>query len=265
MVNRGSVPNVDLPITNGTKPVPIGDAKTRNLVKYHCTHCGFANSFYGKLEPSYSVYCFGCRKVYSVGDSMQNRYEVEQHGEQGRMRSGSPIFYGMLQSMAELHDRKSHDYASNDNPFENYHFAGKMSKLFDNPDDAGFIGRIGEKLYRLANLENNNKSARNESVEDTENDLCVIMVLWVADRRARRMRQNAKSANIGEQYNAMKSPLESLSEILNPHQAKVRVLTLYTSDSSIHCISIIRINSNPIVRVHRFKYTVFAWTTNTIN
>jgi hypothetical protein len=101
-------------------------------------------------------------------------------------RHGSPIFYELIQQMAQIHNKKSHDYASDDNPFANYQFAGKLSKLFDNPDDAGFIGRIGEKLYRLANLENHNKLPSNESIADTEVDICVIVALWVAMRRERR-------------------------------------------------------------------------------
>lgn len=106
--------------------------------------------------------------------------------KQEKVRHGSPTFYELLDHMASIHERKSHDYASNDNPFGNYHFAGLLSKLFDNPDDAGFIGRIGEKLYRLANLENNNKTPSNETIEDTEVDICTIVVLWMASRIERR-------------------------------------------------------------------------------
>lgn len=101
-------------------------------------------------------------------------------------RNGSPIFYNLLERMADTHDKKSHDYANNSDPFGNYHFAGLMSQLFTNPDDAGFIGRLGEKIFRLANLENSGKSPINESVEDTELDICVIVTLWMADRRDRR-------------------------------------------------------------------------------
>lgn len=101
-------------------------------------------------------------------------------------RHGSPAFYNLLEEMAEIHDRKSHDYASDDNPFGNYHFAGTLSKLFNNPEDAGFLGRIGEKLYRLANIENSGKTPKNELIEDTEKDLAVIMTLWMADRWERR-------------------------------------------------------------------------------
>lgn len=103
------------------------------------------------------------------------------------IKNGSPLFYALLKSMSNLHDRKSHDYASNNDPYANYRFAGKLSKLFNNPDDSGFLGRLAEKIYRLANLENSNKTPSNESIEDTELDLCVIMTLWMASRRDSRM------------------------------------------------------------------------------
>lgn len=117
------------------------------------------------------------------------KYGVEEHGNMGRQRHGSPTFYKLLEEMAVTHDKKSHDYASDSNPSGNYHFAGKLSLLFSHSEqDAGFVGRIGEKLYRLANLESSQKIAQNESIEDTERDLCVIMALWMADRRDRRIR-----------------------------------------------------------------------------
>lgn len=101
-------------------------------------------------------------------------------------KNGSPEFYKLLEEMSETHHKKSHDYASNNDPFANYKFAGMMSHLFKNSDDAGFIGRIGEKIYRLANLENSGKEAVNESIEDTEKDIATIIVLWMAMRRERR-------------------------------------------------------------------------------
>lgn len=105
-----------------------------------------------------------------------------------RKRSGMPEFYKLLEEMAETHDKKSHDYASDSNPAGNYHFAGELASLFaHSPEDAGFVGRIGEKIYRLSNLEKAGKSPKNESIEDTEKDICVIAALWMADRRKRRM------------------------------------------------------------------------------
>jgi hypothetical protein len=111
--------------------------------------------------------------------------------EESRTRNGSPIFYALLERMANTHDRKSHDYASNDDPYGNYHFAGKVSTLFAHShEDAGFAGRVAEKLYRLANLESSQKIPSNESVEDTEVDICTIVTLWMADRMDRRANKN---------------------------------------------------------------------------
>lgn len=101
--------------------------------------------------------------------------------------SGSPEFHKLLEEMGNLHDEKSHDYASDSNPFGNYQFAGQLGQLFaHSASDLGFVTRIGEKLFRLANLESSGKSPKNESVADTERDLCVIMTLWMAARRSGR-------------------------------------------------------------------------------
>lgn len=108
----------------------------------------------------------------------------------GRVRHGSPVFYALLEEMAETHDKKSHDYASDSDPFGNYHFAGKLAQLFAHShEDAGFVGRLGEKIYRLANLERDNKTPFNESVDDTERDIAIIVALWMSDRRDRRAKR----------------------------------------------------------------------------
>ncbi len=113
----------------------------------------------------------------------------KESDEYYRPKHGSPTFYKLLEEAAELHNIKSHDYASNDNPSGNYHFAGLLSNLFKHSsEDAGFVGRIGEKIYRLANLEKDGKHPKNESIEDTERDIVVITALWITDRRDRRLK-----------------------------------------------------------------------------
>lgn len=103
-------------------------------------------------------------------------------------RHGSPTFYKFLEEMAELHSRKSHDYAGNKNPYGNYHFAGLVANLFSHsPEDAGFVGRLAEKIFRLSVLEGEGKIPKNENIEDTENDIAVIATLWMSSRRDRRM------------------------------------------------------------------------------
>jgi hypothetical protein len=110
-------------------------------------------------------------------------------------RHGSPEFYKILEEMAELHNRKSHDYASDNNPFGNYIFSGQVGQLFaHSPTDLGFVTRLFEKVYRLANLEGSGRTAKNESIDDTERDLCVIMALWIACRRHERNKVTAAKA-----------------------------------------------------------------------
>jgi len=99
---------------------------------------------------------------------------------------GSKTFHELLKEAGQLHSLKSHDYATDEDPYGNYRFAGMMSQLFKSADDAGFVARIGEKMFRLANLENNAKAPKNESIEDSERDICTIVVLWISMRRDRR-------------------------------------------------------------------------------
>jgi len=104
-----------------------------------------------------------------------------------RQRNGSPTFYELLTEMAETHDKKSHDYAKDDSPFGNYEFAGILANMFSySAIDAGFAGRLGEKLYRLFVLEGGGKIPKNEPVVDTERDIAVIATLWMAARKDRR-------------------------------------------------------------------------------
>jgi hypothetical protein len=102
-------------------------------------------------------------------------------------KHGSPEFYELLTKAAELHDRKSHDYADKSDPFGNYHFSGKFGALFaHSPEDMGFASRLGEKIFRLSNLTKNELTPLNESIEDTEMDIAVIAILWMASRKHRR-------------------------------------------------------------------------------
>lgn len=125
---------------------------------------------------------------------LSNDYREVNYGDKGYTRHGLPAFYSLLQECAETHDKKSHDYASESNPTGNYHFAGRLALLFSHSEqDAGFIGRIGEKVYRLANLESSQKVPSNESIEDTERDIAVITLLWMADRRMRRYQKKVEA------------------------------------------------------------------------
>lgn len=117
---------------------------------------------------------------------------LEFEDGKGRPLNGSQTFYSLLGRAADVHDSKSHDYASNSDPLGNYRFAGELSRLFSDPTDAGLIGRFGEKLYRLANLDKKGSEPKNESVEDTEIDMLVIIGLFAANRRDRRNQTKVK-------------------------------------------------------------------------
>ncbi len=125
--------------------------------------------------------------------------------------------------MAETHSRKSHDYASNENPYGNYHFAGMVASLFAHShEDAGFAGRIAEKVYRLANLEGSQKTTLNETIEDTEVDIVTICALWMADRRNRRLTQNKVSYSrfVGESHE-IRDAFLSQANLLTPNDLTV--------------------------------------------
>lgn len=126
------------------------------------------------------------------------------------MRHGNPKFYELIDEMAKTHEIKSHDYASDSNPSGNYHFAGKIASLFAHShEDAGFVGRIAEKIYRLANLESSQKNPKNESIEDTEKDIAVITCLWMADRRGRRIIKEVKETPFQGIESSTPKPWES--------------------------------------------------------
>jgi hypothetical protein len=100
-------------------------------------------------------------------------------------------FYDLLKASGDLHTLKANEYSGDADPYANFKFAGQMSKLFVDPDDSGFVGRIAERLFRLANLENSGKTPQNEPIEDTERELCMLVVLWMSMRKDRRRGQVA--------------------------------------------------------------------------
>lgn len=195
--------------------------KTMTYYYYVCPHCRY-NNVYTKIMPSGALTtCISCLKHFTLivveqrgeaymggPDTPRQTKEIvdiqvpEGFGKEGLKkdynkvtfpdgkgftRAGSKVFYELLEEMAETHDQKSHDYASDDNPFGNYEFAGKVSVMFaHSPFDAGFAGRLAEKIYRIANLESSDKVPKNETIVDTERDICVIVTLWMAARRERR-------------------------------------------------------------------------------
>ena len=90
-------------------------------------------------------------------------------------------FNNLMDSIKELHAKKNHDYASDDNPYSNFEFAAHLVSEFNNPVDQVFAGIIGIKLARLGQLLSG-KKPNNESAEDTMRDLTTYCGIWTARR-----------------------------------------------------------------------------------
>lgn len=104
-------------------------------------------------------------------------------------------FHELLERMKEVHDRKSHDYAQDHDPFSNFRRAAQIVDWFRDPSDQVFAGIIGIKLARLAELMNG-KQALNESMEDNLIDLANYVGLWYAFYKDRQEAISVK-ANMG--------------------------------------------------------------------
>lgn len=94
----------------------------------------------------------------------------------------NPRFDAQLERMAEIHNRKSYDYAQTDSGeyYSNFEFAAMVAQPFTDPVDRVFATMIGIKLARLAELTANGKAPQNESLRDTFDDLATYAALWAS-------------------------------------------------------------------------------------
>ncbi len=88
--------------------------------------------------------------------------------------AGNPRFHKLLQKMAEVHDKKSADYASTSNYYSNFEKAAAAAGV--SVDDV-FNTLIEVKTARLVELMKNGKTPQNESVQDTLLDRAVYCIL----------------------------------------------------------------------------------------
>lgn len=91
----------------------------------------------------------------------------------------SKAFHDLLTKCREVHDRKSADYAQEGNSFSNFQRAAQIASWFNDNHDKTFTVLIGVKLARLAELLNG-KEPKNESVQDSFEDLVNYCALWAA-------------------------------------------------------------------------------------
>ncbi len=87
---------------------------------------------------------------------------------------GHPMFYKTLEAMAELHSRKAHDYAGDEDPLSNFR---NVAKVIGSTDWEVSIMFLATKFFRLMNLLERGEEAENEPIEDTLMDLAVYAIL----------------------------------------------------------------------------------------
>lgn len=86
----------------------------------------------------------------------------------------NPKFNAFAEHALELHDKKNHDYASDNNPYSNFEFAAHYAGI---TVDQVFDVMIGVKQARLIELTSAGKTPNNESIWDTKRDLAVYAML----------------------------------------------------------------------------------------
>lgn len=89
----------------------------------------------------------------------------------------NPKFHSLLKKMADMHDKKSADYATDTNYYSNFENAAISAST---SVDAVFRTMIGIKLARLAELQGKGKTPKNESVMDSLIDLAVYATLYAS-------------------------------------------------------------------------------------
>lgn len=92
-----------------------------------------------------------------------------------------PLISGMndtFDKLKELHKRKNDDYAGDRVPLYSFKFSEWLIGHFKRDHDKVFVNQIGIKLARLAVLLDKNGEAKNESVEDSFDDLINYCAIW---------------------------------------------------------------------------------------
>jgi hypothetical protein len=82
----------------------------------------------------------------------------------------------LVRELLDLHNQKNHDYASEADPFSNFAYAAQFAGV---TVDTVFKVLMGVKWARLKELQNK-LQPRNESVQDTRQDLALYTLLWAA-------------------------------------------------------------------------------------
>lgn len=94
-----------------------------------------------------------------------------------QVQKSNPKFHAALKQMAEMHDRKSADYADtqNGNFYTNFEEAAATAGT---SVEEVFLTLIGVKLARLRELKKKGTAPQNESVQDSRKDLAIYAALY---------------------------------------------------------------------------------------
>lgn len=91
----------------------------------------------------------------------------------------NPRFDALLKTMAEIYDKKNHDYANDSDPYSNFRYAAMLTSIFRDPIDRVFATLIGIKLARIGELRKI-KAPNNESLLDSLTDIAVYTAIWAS-------------------------------------------------------------------------------------
>lgn len=92
----------------------------------------------------------------------------------------NPRYDQLVQTIKEIHDNKSHDYAQDANPYSNFEYAALVAERFTDPIDRVFATMMGIKMARLAELTSAGKTPKNEALQDTRRDLANYGMIWAS-------------------------------------------------------------------------------------
>lgn len=92
-----------------------------------------------------------------------------------QVKGGHPRFYELLDGLADLHNRKNNNYASDGDPLSNL----RLCETFGVPATTGVMVRLSDKWSRLTELMKGKQDLVGESVTDTLRDMAIYALLEI--------------------------------------------------------------------------------------
>ena len=90
------------------------------------------------------------------------------------MNKQSKRFYGILDVIKELHDKKRHDYGANEDIFANF----RLAELSGISAWQGSVVRMGDKYARISNfIKKGEFKFKEEGIKDTLMDMAIYSLI----------------------------------------------------------------------------------------